>query len=171
MRVRGYGLRVWGMLGAVVLLVALPLWARTPGESSSPEVAAIGKVLDEFIDALNTADLQRYAALFTPDATAFFPLAEVPVRLENIEQITAVFGKFFEGIRRGSSGPRYMNLAPVDVKLQLYGDTAIVSFHFRGGEMISRRTLALVKHEGKWMIAHLHASNIEIGASRGVSPQ
>ncbi len=135
-------------------------------EPPSPEPAAIGALLDEFIDALNTADLPRYVALFAPDATAFFPLAEVPLRLESKEQIAAVFGRFFEGVRRSGPGPRYLNLAPADVRLQLYGGAAVVSFHFKGGEMTSRRTLVLAKRDGKWSIVHLHASNLGLAASR-----
>jgi uncharacterized protein (TIGR02246 family) len=156
----------FGMTALALLLAAMPLVAGTPAPGSGAETAAIGKVLDEFIDALNTADLQRYAALFAPDATAFFPLAEVPLRLEDKEQITAVFGRFFAGIRHASPGPRYMNLTPVDVRVQAYGGVAIVSFHFRGGEMVSRRTLVLVRREGEWKIVHLHASNLNTEAPR-----
>ena len=166
MRVTSGTLGRLGQIAVGLLLVAMPVVAETPAVARAPEAEAIGKVLDEFIEALNTADLQRYVALFTPDATAFFPLSEVPLRLENKEQITAVFGTFFEGVRRGNPGPRYMNLAPADLKLQRYGDAAIVTFHLKGGTMISRRTLVLVKREGKWMIVHLHASSLEAGAPR-----
>ena len=133
-----------------------PAAAPTP----PPEVAAIAKTVDGFIDALNAADIAKMAPFFAADATAFFPLAPFAERLENKEQITKVFTAFFESVRRGKTGPPFMNLVPQDVRLNLYGGAAIVTFHFKGPEIVSRRTLVLRNDSGTWLIVHLHASNL-----------
>jgi hypothetical protein len=65
-------------------------------------------------------------------------------------------------MRRRQPGPPYMNLVPVGTKVQLLGSVAAVTFHFAGDEMVSRRTLVLQKSSGKWLIVHLHASNLQV---------
>jgi ketosteroid isomerase-like protein len=117
-------------------------------------------VLGGFIEALNAADVKALAGFFAPDATVFFPLASLPLRLEDRGQITAAFGAFFEAMRAREPGPRYMNLAPEDTRVQFVDDVAVVTFHLKGEQMISRRTLVLRKLSGTWVIVHLHASNL-----------
>lgn len=163
-----------GWRGSVVAVVAVALIAvsaaATAGAQTSPavsptpppEVVAIGKVVDGFIEALNAADIGKFAPFFAPDATAFFPLAPFAERLENKDQITKVFAAFFESVRRGKTGPPFMSLVPQDVRLQLYGSTAVVTFHFKGPELVSRRTLVLKNDKGTWLIVHLHASNVAV---------
>jgi len=137
--------------------------AQTPpaaGPTPPPEVAAIAKTVDGFIEALNAADVGKLAPFFAPDATAFFPLAPFAERLENKEQITKVFAAFFESVRRGKTGPPFMSLVPQDVAVQVYGGAAVVTFYFKGPEIVSRRTLVLRRDGGTWLIVHLHASNL-----------
>ena len=125
-----------------------------PVGSPQPEVAAVQKVIEGFID--------RLSPFFASDATMFFPLAPLSLRLENKEQITKVFTVFFESVRKGKTGPQYMNLAPQDLRIQLYGNTAVVTFHFKGPDLISRRTLVLERTAGKWLIVHMHASGLPV---------
>ena len=52
-----------------------------------------------------------------------------------------------------------LTISPKNMLVQLYGNTAIMSFHL--GEPAGdqwRRTIVWVKQHGKWKIAHLHAS-------------
>lgn len=143
-------------------LAVVPPVAGAPPEPPPADTAALQKVLDRFIESLNTTDVKALAALFAPDATVFFPLAAMPLRLENKEQITAVFAAFFDGVRTREPGPRYMKLAPEHTRVQFLNDVAVVSFHLKGEQMISRRTLVLHKISGTWLIVHLHASNVQI---------
>jgi hypothetical protein len=132
-----------------------------PAQPLATESAAVQTVLEGFIDSLNTADVNSLARFFATDATMFFPLASLPFRLEDKQQITAAFGAFFEAMRKREPGPRYMNLAPEDTRVQFLGDVAVLTFHLKGEEMISRRTLVLRKLSGTWLIVHLHASNLQ----------
>jgi len=126
------------------------------------ENAAVQTVLEGFIDSLNTADVNNLARFLATDATMFFPLASLPLRLENKQQITAAFGALFEAMRKREAGPRYMNLTPEDTRVQFLGNVAVVTFHLKGEEMVSRRTLVLQKLSGTWLIVHLHASNLAL---------
>ncbi|MBZ5587230.1 MAG: nuclear transport factor 2 family protein [Acidobacteriia bacterium] len=136
--------------------------AAAPGGSPPPEVVAVQKVVEGFIEALNAADIERFSAFFTPDATVFFPLAPMFLRLEDKEQVTKVFNVFFDSIRKRNTGPQYMRLVPQDLRVQIYKDTAIATFHFKGPDLISRRTLVLEREGGKWLVVHMHASGIEV---------
>ncbi len=150
----------------LTILAALAIAAAArPAAAAEPakaEAASIQAVVDAFMEALDTANIEKFSALFAPDATAFFPLAPLYTRLENKDQITKVFTVFFDSVRKGKTGPRYMNLVPQGQKVQLYGGTAVVTFHFEGPDLIARRTLVLQREGGKWLIVHMHASGLAV---------
>ena len=156
--------------GFLVLPMVLALCVATtpvvadavPAQPLAAEIAAVQRVLEGFIDSLNMADVNSFVRFFANDATMFFPLASLPLRLENKQQIAAAFGAFFEALRKREPGPRYMNLTPEDTRVQFLDDVAVVTFHFKGEEMVSRRTLVLRKVSGTWLIVHLHASNLTL---------
>ena len=153
--------------GACALAILAALAVATAvrpaaAEPSKADAASIQTVVDAFMEALDTADIEKFSALFAPDATAFFPLAPLYTRLENKDQITKVFTVFFASVRKGKTGPRFMNLVPQGQRVQLYGDTAVVTFHFEGPDLIARRTLVLRREGGNWLIVHMHASGLEV---------
>jgi hypothetical protein len=61
--------------------------------------------------------------------------------------------------RSNRKGPPYLDIAPKDVKIQMADDVAIMTFHLGEGGA-SRRTIVWQNRHGKWLIIHLHASNI-----------
>jgi uncharacterized protein (TIGR02246 family) len=118
------------------------------------------KVLTHFMDALNSCDLERTMALFSPDATMFFPLPETALRAESREEIATVFKDFYAQVRAGNPGPRCMALEPHDVRFQRFGDGAVISFQIAKGPLTSRRSMTLRRSDGRWQIIHFHASNV-----------
>jgi ketosteroid isomerase-like protein len=135
--------------------------AVQPQGSPADEVA-VQKVVDGFIASLNAADVNSFMTFFAPDATLFFPLSSLPLRLEDRQQIATAFGAFFEAVRRRHPDPPYMNMIPVGTKVQLLGSVAVVTFHLKGEGVVSRRTLVLEKRSGAWLIVHLHASSLAL---------
>jgi len=157
----------WAVLASTLLAAcaAGTAGAQTPPAAKPPPpaaVEAVGKAVEGFMEALNTADIERFSSYFADDATMFFPLAPLYLRLENKDQIVKVFTVFFESVRKGKTGPNYMNLAAQDLRIQLHGGTAVATFHFKGPDQVSRRTLVLVREGGKWLIVHMHASGITV---------
>lgn len=142
-------------------LIAIAPAAAAPHAATADE-GSVAKVVDSLIRALNDADVNSFTSLFAPDATLFFPLPSLPLRLEDRQQINTAFGAFFEAVRRGRPAPPYMDLVPLDTRVQMLGTVAVATFHFRGEELVSRRTVVLEKHSGKWLIVHLHASNLPV---------
>jgi ketosteroid isomerase-like protein len=147
-------------IAALCAILAPTALAQAPPQQG-PE-----RVVPEFVEALNTADLSRLLACFEPDPTVFFPLPALPLRLDGHDQVAKAFGAFFEAIRRENPGPRYMNLQPRDIRTQMLGDVAVVTFHIVGPSMVSRRTLVVRRHGADWKIAHLHASNVQSELAR-----
>jgi ketosteroid isomerase-like protein len=56
-----------------------------------------------------------------------------------------------------------MDIQPKEMRIQLFGDVAIATFHLddRAG-FLNRRTIVLNKAEKGWKIVHLHASEVSV---------
>lgn len=139
-----------------------------PGEGVGLERAA-----DDFVQAFTTLDQVRFDKAWTADATLFFPMP-VPgsggVRFTGKDNVLSVFHRFFASVRKGRSGPDYLNIKPEDVHVQDYGDTAIVTFHLTGDQGVARRTLVMRREVGAWRVAHMHASNMSLPTAAAQSP-
>ena len=55
-------------------------------------------------------------------------------------------------------GPPYLSIDPDDLRIDVVGAAAVVTFHLGDEPPRSRRTLVFVQEGGAWRIAHLHAS-------------
>jgi ketosteroid isomerase-like protein len=54
-----------------------------------------------------------------------------------------------------------MDIQPKGMKVQMFGDFAIATFHLddRAG-LVNRRTIVMTKTPAGWKIVHLHASEL-----------
>jgi ketosteroid isomerase-like protein len=148
------------LLGAAVTTAAEQ--PRTPAPAIEAERRAVEDLTSRFLTSFERLEMPTFIACFADDATVFFPSPEPPERFKGKAAIRSHFQKVFDGIRRDApSRPPYHRLDPQDLEVQLLGaNAAVVSFHLRNSERLARRTLVLEKISGKWLIAHLHASNI-----------
>jgi len=156
------------VLAIAFLTAASPLACATePNETE--DRAAIEAFTREFLRAFENLDMQQFIACFADDATVFFPMPEPPERVQGKQAIEQRFERVFVSIRSTARlGPPFHHLAPEDLSIQLMpGGCAVVSFHLRNEERIARRTFVLTKTNGKWLIVHLHASNVPIAAKSG----
>jgi hypothetical protein len=63
-----------------------------------------------------------------------------------------------------------MDLQPRDLRVQIIGNAAIVTFQLDDRQgFVNRRTLVLRKAEGVWKIAHLHASEVAVSLPDGTN--
>jgi ketosteroid isomerase-like protein len=149
-------------LFAVLLLLLYPVRAQT--QTNQEEVAVRGFLAD-FIRDFNNLDWEKFRSAFTDDATVFYPRGTAN-RASGRVEVEAHFRKVFEQIRAGRAQGPYMDLQPRALQIQIWGETAVVSFHLddRPG-YINRRTLVLRKVAREWKIAHLHASEVVEGAA------
>lgn len=119
---------------------------------------AVLKAAENFVTAFNQFKWEAFRSSFTNDATMFHPVWEQGKRRAGRQEIEAtwieVFPEFID-----STNTATLNISPKDLHIQLYGNTAIVTFHLGDGiTRLSRRTLVMVKQKNEWKIAHLHAS-------------
>jgi uncharacterized protein (TIGR02246 family) len=138
---------------------ALAAQAATPAVPAGQAAAEtqVRAVVAEFVSALNTFDAVRLGRTFAEDVTAFFPGPPFPAaRIQSRASVQSAFAQLFAALRqRGTSSA---SLSPRGLAVQLYGDTAIATFHFVGPQEVGRRTLVLRRADGRWLIVHLHAS-------------
>ncbi len=151
-----------------VLFLALMFPTIGLSQTQTREVISPVDTVKAFLNALANADLDGIVAFFAEDATVFLPIPSVPKRLSGRKEIREGFAPFLENIRSSGHGPPYMVLNPQDMKVQEFGTTGIVTFHLGklpGGESeeatsLSRRSMVLRVINGRWLIIHMHASNL-----------
>jgi ketosteroid isomerase-like protein len=129
--------------------------------ASDSAPTAVQKRAEQFIEAFINLDWERFRSFFATDATAFFPpSAQFPRRANGKAEIEQVFRAVFEAARRRKSSPPYLNIEPKEMKVQMLGDVAIVTFHLEDPDMFGRRTIIFQRQGRQWLIVHLHASGI-----------
>jgi hypothetical protein len=135
---------------------------KIQSDSSSDSITVV-QTLDQFIDAFVSLNWKKFTDYFADDATAFFPpSAKFPIRANNKIEIENIFKNVFENARKQRSSPPYIVIEPKDLKIQMLGDVAIVTFVLNDPDLFGRRTIIFEKLNGKWLIIHLHASGVII---------
>lgn len=115
------------------------------------------ETVQTFIAANERADVALMMTTFADDATMFMP-GEPAKRLSGSSAIRDAFAALFAARR----GP--IVITPADIKVQMYGDIAIVTAHLvrpSTAPGTSRRTFVLRKIGDRCLIVHLHASNLQ----------
>ncbi len=153
--------RRWTLVLVATFLVSC---GQTFGQNASPQDEAdIHLFLNQFISAFDNLDWEKFRACFADEATIIHP-ALFSHRLDGRAEYEPAWQKVFDRTRMdsGKSRPRYMDLQPRDLKIQMLNQAAVVTFHLdRGHSSTGRRTLVLRKDANAWKIVHLHASNVD----------
>jgi len=120
---------------------------------------AVSNTMTGFLDAFSNLKWEPFIGYFAEESTAFFPpSARTPARADNKKEIAAIFRKVFENAQKQT--PAYISIVPKELKIQMLGDVAIVTFHLDDPGLFGRRTIVLKKINMKWLIVHLHASGV-----------
>lgn len=128
---------------------------------------SIEKVVERFIHGIETLDADLIASTFDADAVVFQPLGP-PQRFNGLPEISAAFHALFDD---GRAEGQTQTVTPRRKNLQMFGDTAVLTFEL-GGEMpgspnpatgrLGRRTVVLHRFADGWRIVHLHGSNVQV---------
>lgn len=139
------------------LLCLLAATRTLAAQSGSPE-AAVREAMSAFMAALNALDADRMAAFFAPDVTAFVPVAQAE-RVEGKEAVDRIFHAFVERTRATASR---LSLVPEDLKVEVSGSLAVVTFNIRDASagVVRRRTFIWRLMGDRWLISHFHASDL-----------
>jgi ketosteroid isomerase-like protein len=144
---------------SVVLLLLVSASMLAPSQPVSAE-SEVQDALAKFVRAFDYLDWENFRLAFDDHATVFYPRA-IPDRANGRPEFERSFRVVFEQIRNGRTAGPYMDLQPREMKIQLFGDVAIATFHLddRPG-FVNRRTIVLNKTKAGWKIVHLHASEV-----------
>lgn len=151
------------LLVPVLFLLGAAAAAAQPSRPPEPE-QDVRAFLARFVQAFDNLDWEKFRSCFADDATVFQPRGFAR-RADGRNEIEREFHIVFDFIRGNKTAPPYMALDPQDLRVQSFGDTAIVTFHLadRPG-FVNRRTLVLHRDEAGWKIVHLHASEVAVAA-------
>ena len=148
-----------------VFLAALLVMSAMNGASAS--VDAVRGAVYAFLDAFENGDIDAMEASFA-DGASTFPRAimaadlDDPIDADDYRRVNGIdpqMRALIESLRAEGRTPPYLTLAPEDMKIQMYGRAAVVTFHL-GGARLGRRTFVLAEIDAEWKIVHLHASNV-----------
>lgn len=148
------------LLAGLVPASAMAAQAATPAVPTSQPPAAEAPVraaLAEFVNALNALDAERLGRTLADDVSVFFPGPPFPAaRIQGRANVQNAFTQLFAALRQ--RGTRNVSLSPTGIEVQLYGDTAVATFHLISGREVGRRTLVLRRAGARWLVANMHAS-------------
>ena len=144
----------------LTLLMVFSVLINFSLKAQNKDSIAVMKSATDFVTAFNNFDWTTFRASFTDDATIFYPFWNQASRIEGRSEMDTVWLQIFPEFV-DTKNTRKLQISPNDIKIQLYGQTAIVTFHLGDGiNRLSRRTIVMIKEEENWKIAHLHASSI-----------
>ncbi len=153
--------RVSAMTSSLALLAAFSLGAQA--QPACPGPKDVCGFFETFMSALNRRDWEAFRGTFAPDITVIFDRPGPPQRQEGRIAVEAVFQNIFP--KSGSPpAPLPPALLPEGVKVQLFRDIAIVSFHLRRPDQLGRRTLVFHRVSRGWEVVHIHGSSSELSA-------
>jgi ketosteroid isomerase-like protein len=121
-------------------------------------IVNIENQLKKFIKAFNDMESSQLAPLFMDDATAFFGKgADELIRIDGKKNVVEVFETYFQKKKTGRKSQ--IIIEPLNKQLRVFGEIAVVTFELDDkDDFWRRRTFILQKHEGDFLILHLHAS-------------
>ena len=147
-------------VSAILCVLIFPsLLAQT---KSSHEQEEVRQALANFVVAFDNLNWETFRLAFSDDATVFYPRG-FPERADGRPEFEKTFKVVFEQIRGNKTKPPYMDIQPKDMRIQMFGNVAIATFHLddRAG-FLNRRTIVLNKTGDGWKIVHLHASEVSV---------
>jgi ketosteroid isomerase-like protein len=153
---------------ALLALIILPSTFMRAQSSSDSEVR---EALARLVTAFDNLEWESFRLAFDDDATVFYPRA-FPERATGRVEFEKTFKTVFEEIRSGRASAPYMDIRPRELKLQIFGDMAVATFHLddRPG-FLNRRTIVMKNGTAGWKIVHLHASEVPLTAAQTLPQQ
>jgi len=117
--------------------------------------AGVQETLDRFLRAVESRELDRIAPFFEEDAQMFSPLGIYPARLDGRLAILEQFKAISEALKQM---PTPIRIDPQEIVVREFGEIALMTFHLKLPGPLHRRSFILRKRDGRWRIAHIHAS-------------
>ncbi len=140
------------------ILLAGIFFSGMSAEAQTKDSLEVTKATQDFLKAFVNFDWPNFRNAFSNTATIFFPAWEEGQRRVGQKEIEEtwlqIFPEFVDTTKKFN-----LKIDPKNVFMQLYENTAIVTFHLiPKTNQLARRTIVFVKENDAWKIVHLHAS-------------
>lgn len=156
-----YGLLIKEFVLSIFICLCLQSFGQD--NANQQDSTDVVETINQFVHAFSNLEWDKFTAFFADDATAFFPpSARFLYRANSKQEIEKIFKTVFEHAKENKSSPPYIIIEPRDIKIQMAGSVAIVSFTLNDPGMLGRRTFVLKKEKEQWLIIHLHASGVPV---------
>jgi len=143
---------------AVIMGFGAAAMPRPKNDLAGPE-----KALRAFLRAFENCDLPAMEAAFAPKATSFDRAPPVPGDLSLYRRrggMPAGMRQLALTLPMTQPGPPYHRVQPDNLSVERHGDLAVAMFELDGPDNLGRRTVILRRYGERWLIVHLHASNV-----------
>ena len=121
--------------------------------------AEILAAAEHFLRVFDHLEWERFVACWSSNPTAFFPGDDI--RIDGREAVLARFRMIFDRASLHSSGPRYLQLEPRNLRVDRYGDAGLVTFTLGDTPgSVALRSLLFVRETGAWKLAHVHGTKL-----------
>jgi hypothetical protein len=128
---------------------------------SQADQASLTVAAQDFLRVFDNMDWEPFLASWSRNPSVFFPFADTPERVEGVA-VAIRFRQFFDHVTKRRKGPPYLHLEPRGLRAEVNGSSGVVTFMLgKPPDDIGRRTLLFVIENGRWKLAHLHASVVE----------
>ncbi len=124
------------------------------------ELSEVHSALTVFLEAFDNLEWDRFIGCFAEGATVYLPFAHRPHLAVGKAEIESGFAPLFDELPSSGTGPPYLHLDPIDTRVDILGDMAVVTFRLDLPDAVGRRSIIFGARRGAWKIVHLHASNI-----------
>ncbi len=131
----------------------------------------VQEALLAFLKAFENCDLPKMEDFFAEDAVMFPQVVMSSKATEDIDPsryrrcngMSLDIKKRTEELPKQVPGPPYHSLVPEDLRIQLFSDVAVATFHLHLKQgLFARRTVVLARKNSSWKIVHIHPSSIEV---------
>ena len=123
---------------------------------------AVCALLAKFLTAFNERDFDTFRSTFAKDITFFVDRPFPPRRVDGRAAAEGVFAGGFAPYGPTASSPRPPlppPLIPSRLRVQVFGDAALITFEVIRPTELARRTLVAQRDGNDWRIVHIHASS------------
>jgi ketosteroid isomerase-like protein len=122
------------------------------------------QALQQFLSAFERLDFERLAACFAQDegVSVIFPSTTRRGIYRGWTAVERAWREVLQDEKYTSQAGR-IKLAPSDLTIQVFGETAICTFLVNSDPpaVAHRRTIVFLRRDGRWLIVHLHGSNLD----------
>jgi uncharacterized protein (TIGR02246 family) len=116
-------------------------------------------VVGRMLRAIDYADVAELDDIWIDDSSMFFPFLNTPLLAVGKPAVLARLTALFAKLAKDGLKPPFVGFSMDDNRINIVGDAALCTFTYAVGQQIARRTMFLVRRDGKWRIQHVHGSN------------